>query len=360
MLNRLLAAAAVVSFIALGLPAQEVKPSAAPAATTAPATSLPATVLKEIQDIMEGQYKSAQDAVDPMRKVLVLGREAEREYPDASDLYKARQAMLQAAGFLANVGRDKDAAEMIPKIAQRIIDSSAPATEKLVADTMLTVTKVRPYARDKDRTDDVAKEVTALVDRYKKTDAEGKAFLTGLTLALQLDNQKLTDEFSKAIIKDHLNEEGARSLLRSAGHSQDIGKVFKAELTKLDGTKLTLPDDLKGKVVVLDFWATWCGPCIKELPRTITAWKAYKDKGVVFVGISLDKADDKDKLAKFVKDQGMDWPQTYSGKFWGDPTVKAWGVSSIPSIWVIGKDGKVVSDDARAELPTMIDKAMKD
>ena len=84
----------------------------------------------------------------------------------------------------------------------------------------------------------------------------------------------------------------------------------------------------------------------------------YKDKGVEFVGISLDKDGDKTKVAEFVKQRQMGWVHTFSGQGWGDPTARKYGVSAIPAIWVIGKDGKVVSDNARGLLAEMIEKAL--
>ena len=76
------------------------------------------------------------------------------------------------------------------------------------------------------------------------------------------------------------------------------------------------------------------------------------------VGISLDRAGEKDKLAAFVKQRGMSWVQTYTGKGWSDPTARYYGVRSIPSIWVVGRDGKVVSRNARRSLEATIDKAL--
>ncbi len=68
----------------------------------------------------------------------------------------------------------------------------------------------------------------------------------------------------------------------------------------------------KGKVVLVDFWATWCGPCVDELPNVIAAYKKYHDKGFEIVGISLDQ--DKAKLEEFLKEKGMTWPQFLDGK----------------------------------------------
>ena len=136
------------------------------------------------------------------------------------------------------------------------------------------------------------------------------------------------------------------------------GKDFSAELTTLDGKAFSIPADTKGKVVVVDFWASWCPPCQELVPHMKQIHDKYKGKDLIIVGISLDT--DKPALTKFISDMKMDWIQTYSGKKWDDPTVKKYGIDGIPSVWVIGKDGKVISTNAVNNTSEIIDKALKD
>ena len=104
---------------------------------------------------------------------------------------------------------------------------------------------------------------------------------------------------------------------------------------------------MKGKVVLIDFWATWCGPCIAELPNVLKAYEEYNDKGFEIIGISLDNAKDEDKLRTFVKDKKMTWPHAFDGQGWRNSLAKKFGISSIPATFLIGKDGKVVSTNLR-------------
>ena len=136
------------------------------------------------------------------------------------------------------------------------------------------------------------------------------------------------------------------------------GKEFTAELTTLDGKTLSIPMDTRGKVVVVDFWASWCPPCAELIPHMKQLHEKYKGKDVVIVGISIDK--DKNALKKFIADKNINWVQTYSGKGWDDPTVQRYGIDGIPSVWVIGKDGKIISTDAVTNTSEIIDKALKD
>ena len=125
-----------------------------------------------------------------------------------------------------------------------------------------------------------------------------------------------------------------------------VGDVMDIKFTGLDGKETDLAK-MKGKVVLIDFWATWCGPCIAELPNVLKAYEEYNDKGFEIIGISLDNAKDEDKLRTFVKDKKMTWPHAFDGQGWRNSLAKKFGISSIPATFLIGKDGKVVSTNLR-------------
>ncbi len=115
---------------------------------------------------------------------------------------------------------------------------------------------------------------------------------------------------------------------------------------------------LKGKVVLIDFWATWCGPCRAELPNVVAAYKKYHPKGFEIIGVSLDS--DRDKLDAFLKKQeGMIWAQYFDGQGWQNKLAAKYGVESIPFTILVGPDGKIISTDLRGEaLEAAIEKAL--
>jgi thiol-disulfide isomerase/thioredoxin len=140
--------------------------------------------------------------------------------------------------------------------------------------------------------------------------------------------------------------------------SQHFGlKIKPADLsfTATDGSQVDLAR-LRGKVVLVDFWATWCGPCMQEVPSVVATYNALHDKGFEVVGISLDV--DQARLASVTNQQGMVWPQYFDGKGWGNEIASRYGIHSIPSMWLIDKSGRLADTDGRDDLQEKVEKLL--
>ena len=113
-----------------------------------------------------------------------------------------------------------------------------------------------------------------------------------------------------------------------------------------DGKIVNL-SDFKGKYVLIDFWASWCGPCRKENPNVVAAYKKYHDKGFEILGVSLDSK--KDAWLKAIAADGLSWTHVSDLKGWQNAAAAEYGVKSVPASFLIGPDGNVVGKDLRGE-----------
>jgi len=116
------------------------------------------------------------------------------------------------------------------------------------------------------------------------------------------------------------------------------------EMTAIDGSKLTFPKMYAGKLVMLDFWATWCKPCIAELPNVKKAYADWHDQGFEIVGISFDQEEMAEKVKTFTAEKEMPWTQIYEGKGWDTTLGETYDVSSIPFVLLVdGDTGKILA-----------------
>lgn len=132
-------------------------------------------------------------------------------------------------------------------------------------------------------------------------------------------------------------------------------KPLEIKFTAVDGSEVDL-SKMTGKVVLIDFWATWCGPCVAEVPNVVKTYEKLHAKGFEIIGISLDQ--DKSKLESFTKEKNMAWAQYFDGKGWQNEISTRYGINSIPAMWLVNKKGMVVSTNARAKLEETVEKLL--
>jgi len=136
------------------------------------------------------------------------------------------------------------------------------------------------------------------------------------------------------------------------------------KFTAADGREVDLAK-LRGKVVLIDFWATWCVPCIEEMPHVRAAYQKYRDRGFEVIGIAFEnsrlaktdapevvaqkKQAAKEKMLKFAAENAMPWPHHFDGDYWDNEFGRRFAIHSLPAVFLVGKDGRIISTDVHGE-----------
>ncbi|NML22915.1 AhpC/TSA family protein [Pseudoflavitalea sp. G-6-1-2] len=153
----------------------------------------------------------------------------------------------------------------------------------------------------------------------------------------------------KSLSADLQNSKAGKNLAKLIGAARATAVGVQApEFTQndVDGKPVKL-SDFKGKYVLIDFWASWCGPCRGENPNVVKAYNDYKDKNFTILGISLDSK--KENWLKAIEDDKLTWTHVSDLKFWNNEVAVQYGIRGIPANLLLDKDGKIIGKDLRGE-----------
>jgi len=341
-----------------------------PAATAEPATDgltvppLPQGTPEQLLEFVEGlmppkaQPKSREEALAYLRGVAGVSVQAAEAIlaavkPDDPLYTKAATLKLESLMRLAQFGDETASGEMA-KFAATLATSPVPALAMEAKRLQIVAAAQQMFSEEK--YDAAPALVSQAADLMKAAPGDQKTAMLVMQLSAALEQIPDGEEVAAAALKTF----GPILAGSPDAKIKELGESFagKLRLLELPGKPMVIkgqlldgsPFDatsLAGKVVLIDFWATWCGPCVAEIPNMLEQYEKYHAQGFEVVGISLD--DEKDKVDAFIAEHKIPWPIVYAGKGWQDPTAQFYGISGIPQLILIGRDGNVITLNARGK-----------
>jgi thiol-disulfide isomerase/thioredoxin len=312
----------------------------------------------------------------PAKQAEFIQRLLRQPPPNADARQKAINAMLEAADkILAGQPQEAEAQVAVQvkllfvrdegeleKLAAELAKAELPKAARQVRGGALKLRVSRAATQSPKLFEEAVKEVNQYLAEGPIQGSDVDLVMQAARVAERIDRAELAADLLRSLSKLSAASKDprvaglARAVEPILRRLSLVGNPMKIEGTVLGGGKFDL-SAYRGKVVLVDFWATWCPPCVAEIPKTKEAYEKYHDRGFEIVGISLDRA--RQDLEAFLKEREIPWTILFDGG--RSSTADYYGVSAIPTMILIGRDGNVASLNARGpQLEAKLEKLLSE
>jgi thiol-disulfide isomerase/thioredoxin len=305
----------------------------------------------------EGKQQTDNEKKDYYRPLFLkaadLAKDFYTKYPDDKRAAQAKFYEMRALNMADQMGATNATARLHKLEENKLADPNSSEEEKL----QIKFAEVRRKAQGKGEfgtpefNTELEKGVRELQKEFPKRPEPWQLLVQIAGFSDAAHGKELLTEVVNGSAPDEIKAQAKAQL----GKMDRVGKPLDLNFKAVDGRDVDL-SKMKGKVVLIDFWATWCGPCVAELPHVKAAYDELHSKGFEIVGISLDN--DKSKLTKFTAEKKMEWPQYFDGKQWENEISTKYGIQSIPAMWLVDKKGNLRDINARDDLKGKVEKLL--
>ena len=294
-------------------------------------------------------------------------REFAARFPTNENIADARFAVVVSLSRAVAAG-DKAAEEEVQQFVAKVLaDKSIPQDDRvgiyLMGRTLPLMKKlgmrliIEGQGKFIDEFD--AASIEALGEAQKKFPTSGRVYEFTLAEAERAKDREQQKKLASIVINSEGASEPMKTLARhlfNGTKPYEIGKPLDIRFTALDGREVDLAQ-LKGKVVLVEFWATDCGPCVGEMPRVRAVYEKLHSRGFELIGISLD--DKESALRRFLAEKKLAWPQYFDGKGWQNRFAVQYGIFGIPTMWLVDKKGNLRVTECRGNLETEVEELLE-
>jgi len=301
---------------------------------------------EEIQKFRDAQRDLAGAAADKAKDFYT-------RFPNHPKAVEAREKERQLLGFAIQLGDTNKAARLETLEKEHLKDPALSEDERFELRAE-SVQRAAGKKRDEGMPAMMAELEKGVRELQKEFPKRPEVYELLSMVAANSEGEKART-LANEIVQSSTTEEVKQSAKGILKRLDVLGKPLNIQFTAVDGRQVDVAK-MKGKVVLVDFWATWCGPCMAELPNVKAAYNKLHSKGFEIIGISFDE--DKEALQKLVAEEKMAWPQYFDGTGFKNKFGQEFGINGIPSMWLVDKKGILRDMNGRDGLEKKVEKLL--